>query len=118
MARTAFEETRDGWVCRGPARDQHGYPRRGVELRLIERLVPLAGRDVLEIGCGDGRLTFQYAEAARRVVAVDPGSDAIARARGEARRRGLDHVRFLNRAAQDGLAGLGRFEVVLFSWSL
>jgi len=36
---------------------------------------------VLEIGCGDGRLTFGYAAAARSVLAIDPSEEAIAKAR-------------------------------------
>jgi ubiquinone/menaquinone biosynthesis C-methylase UbiE len=32
----------------------------------------LAGKDVLEIGCGDGKFTRQYAEIARRIVGIDP----------------------------------------------
>ncbi len=32
----------------------------------------LDGARVIEIGCGDGRLTFRYAAAARSVLAIDP----------------------------------------------
>jgi SAM-dependent methyltransferase len=41
----------------------------------------LHGRDVLEIGCGNGRLTRDLARHARRVVATDPDGDALAKAR-------------------------------------
>ncbi len=32
---------------------------------------------VLEIGCGDGRLTWRYAEHAAHVIAIDPEADRI-----------------------------------------
>lgn len=32
---------------------------------------------VLEIGCGDGRLTWRYADRAARVIAIDPEADRI-----------------------------------------
>jgi protein-L-isoaspartate O-methyltransferase len=88
-----------------------------VETRLIERYAPLARREVLEIGCGDGRLTFQYAERARSVVALDPNAEQVRRARTRARELGIGNVRFRARTAQEGLRG-GPFDVVLFSWSL
>jgi predicted RNA methylase len=36
---------------------------------------------VLELGCGDGRLTFQLAPAARSLVAVDPDETRLTAAR-------------------------------------
>jgi cyclopropane fatty-acyl-phospholipid synthase-like methyltransferase len=39
-----------------------------------------AGTVVLEIGCGDGRLTRRYASEAARVTAIDPDPTKIARA--------------------------------------
>jgi 2-polyprenyl-3-methyl-5-hydroxy-6-metoxy-1,4-benzoquinol methylase len=104
-------------VTRGATDDPEAYPDPGVELRLIERYAPPARRDVLEIGCGEGRLTFQYAERARSVIALDPNTEQIQRARTRARQLGVRNVRYRARTAQDGLRG-GPFDVVLFSWSL
>lgn len=95
-----------------------GYPPPGLELGLIERFVPLARRDILEIGCGDGRLTFQYSGRARAVVALDANGAEIARARERARRTGVRNVRFLTRAAQRGRLPGGPYDAVLFTWSL
>ncbi|HZY41350.1 MAG TPA: class I SAM-dependent methyltransferase, partial [Anaerolineae bacterium] len=36
------------------------------------------GKRVLEIGCGDGRLTWRYAAGAAHVTAIDPDADDIA----------------------------------------
>ena len=50
----------------------------GVETRMVNRLVDFIGKDVLEIGCGDGRLTRRYADRAASVLAIDPSEALIA----------------------------------------
>lgn len=69
------------------------------------------------MGCGNGRLTVDYADRAHSVVAIEPSSELLAQARSRARRLGLTNVRFVRRPAQTGIRG-GPFDVVLFSWSL
>ncbi|HUG04909.1 MAG TPA: class I SAM-dependent methyltransferase [Candidatus Limnocylindria bacterium] len=102
---------------RGDNDDARAYPDPRRETRLIERHVKLGGRDVLEVGCGNGRLTLEYAAHARRVVAIEPNAQMIREARARARSREIKNVRFLTRPAQTGIRG-GPFDVVLFSWSL
>ena len=36
----------------------------GAELAALGKLVDFAGLHVLEVGCGDGRLTWRYADGA------------------------------------------------------
>ena len=55
----------------------------GVETRVLHNLVDFSGKDVLEIGCGDGRMTWRYADAAASVLAFDPDEPSIAAAREE-----------------------------------
>lgn len=43
----------------------------GLERHYLLDMLAGAGGCVLEIGCGDGRLTRQYAEWAARVVGID-----------------------------------------------
>ena len=116
--REVWSETSCGWFREavGPP-DVSGYPRPGIELRVIERFVSLSGREIIEIGCGDGRLTFQYAPRARRVVALDANAAEIERARAEADRIGTRNIRFLARPAEGRLPG-APFDVALFTWSL
>ncbi|HEX6301219.1 MAG TPA: class I SAM-dependent methyltransferase [Acidimicrobiia bacterium] len=52
------------------------------EVSVIHRLVDFSGTDVLEVGCGDGRLTWRYAEEAGSVLALDPNEEKIERAKG------------------------------------
>jgi ubiquinone/menaquinone biosynthesis C-methylase UbiE len=47
------------------------------EIQFLQRLADFADRRVLEIGCGEGRLTWNYARAARRTVGIDPDLDAL-----------------------------------------
>lgn len=78
----------------------------------------LAGRSVLEIGSGDGRLTWRYARGAERVVAIEPdeGKHAAALAN---RPRGLEHVEFLNLGLEAYCqAQRERFDLAILSWSL
>lgn len=50
----------------------------GYEAAAVRAAVSFDGLRVLEVGAGDGRLTRQYATAARSIVAIDPDADAIA----------------------------------------
>jgi ubiquinone/menaquinone biosynthesis C-methylase UbiE len=94
------------------------YPPPGMEVRLIERYVGIKGRRILEIGCGDGRLTRQFAPLASSVVAIEPDPAKIALARRLAASEGISYVSFhVNSAERLRLRG-GPFEVALFSWSL
>lgn len=47
------------------------------ESKFLHRLANFAGKHVLEIGCGEGRLTWRYAASARRVTGIDPDQDAL-----------------------------------------
>ena len=47
------------------------------ELRYLHRFAGCAGKRVLEIGCGDGRLTWQYAKLTHRTIGIDPNPDDL-----------------------------------------
>ena len=53
----------------------------GAETRVVHNLINFAGKDVLEIGCGNRRLTWRFADAAASVLALDPDKSTIATAR-------------------------------------
>lgn len=48
------------------------------ETKVIHGLVDFRTRGVLEIGCGDGRLTWRFADQAASVLAIDPKEADIA----------------------------------------
>lgn len=91
----------------------------GNETNALFDLVNLDRREVLEIGCGDGRLTWRYAERAAHVTAIEPFGDSIARAKERLREMKLPvefrHVTFEDFAAASDAQV---FDVALLSWSL
>jgi 2-polyprenyl-3-methyl-5-hydroxy-6-metoxy-1,4-benzoquinol methylase len=90
----------------------------GTELATLDRLVSLFGKRVLEIGCGDGRLTSSLAKRARHILAIDPDRRAIGRARRAVPRHLKDRVRFeVGQGESHELPAEG-FDVALFSWAL
>jgi len=53
----------------------------GNEIRaLLEQASDLAGKRVLEVGGGDGRLTWRYAAQAGQITVIDPNGEKIGRA--------------------------------------
>jgi ubiquinone/menaquinone biosynthesis C-methylase UbiE len=93
----------------------------GEELRtVLDFLGDPAPRRVLEIGAGDGRLTFRYADRVAHVTAIDPDEDDIARARERvppvlAERIGFQAISLERYTHPSGLAA---FDAALLSWSL
>jgi 2-polyprenyl-3-methyl-5-hydroxy-6-metoxy-1,4-benzoquinol methylase len=90
------------------------------ELRALFALANLEGKRVLEIGCGDGRLTWRYADKPAHVTAIDPFEGSIAWARANTpvdlkTRVEFRHIAFEDFAAASRPAG---FDIAILSWSL
>jgi len=88
---------------------------------LLDYAGDLEGRRVLEIGCGDGRLTWRYAAKAAHVTAIDPNPQKIARARTGLPPELRGRVEVYDLSLEDFAAGPGegrRFDWALLSWSL
>lgn len=76
-----------------------------------------AGKRVLEVGCGDGRVTRLYASHAAFVHAIDPDQDDITAAR-EGLPSGLNDKVYFETTSIETFTPETRFEAVLMSWSL
>jgi ubiquinone/menaquinone biosynthesis C-methylase UbiE len=89
-----------------------------VELAAIRELVDLRGLRMLDVGCGDGRLSFACAREGATVLGLDPVAEDIASARRAIPRslRGL--VRFEVADAAEVELPRCEFDLALFSWSL
>lgn len=90
----------------------------GVHAAMIRSVADLSGLDVLEIGCGDGRLTFELAGDARSWLATDPKENAVDAARQALPAELADTVRFAVAGGAEVDAPAREFDLVLFSWSL
>ena len=88
------------------------------ELRALRRRIPLEGAQVLEVGCGDGRLTRRIARTARAVAAIDPNGAFIARAKALTPASLRKKVRYRVAAAETLRLPGRRFDVAVLSWSL
>ena len=74
-----------------------------------------AGRTILEVGCGDGKLTFQYAGMADKVVGIDPEIADLRLALSDKRR---DHSQFLQSVGEHLPFPSEAFDLVIFGSSL
>ena len=90
------------------------------EIRALFDLVDFSGKHVLEIGCGDGRLTWRYAEAAAHVTGIEPFEEAIGRANANQPDTLRDQVEFHHIAFEDYAAARESemFDMAILSWSL
>ncbi len=88
------------------------------EVRALLRAAPLRGARLLEVGCGDGRLTRRIARVARSVVGIDLDAEQITRARRFTARLLRRRVRFEVASAERLPFAPQTFAAVLFSWSL
>ena len=90
------------------------------ETRAFFDLADLEGKNVLEIGSGDGRLTWLYADRAAHVTAIEPFGESIAQARKDLPAELQGRVDFHNIAFKDFAAGIepAAFDMAILSWSL
>lgn len=90
----------------------------GNETGVLHNLIDFRGKDVVEIGCGDGRMTWRYARLARSVLGLDPSEERIRQASESTPGMLRPIVAFrAGDVASVGLAEKG-FDVAILSWSL
>jgi 2-polyprenyl-3-methyl-5-hydroxy-6-metoxy-1,4-benzoquinol methylase len=87
-----------------------------LELDTVRELVDVTDKRVLEMGCGNGRFTFLYAEDAAYVLGIDPKRVEIRNARHTRAASLTKSVKF--RVAKTISPPRRLFDVALFSWSL
>jgi ubiquinone/menaquinone biosynthesis C-methylase UbiE len=90
----------------------------GNEVRALFAAVDFAGKMVLEIGCGDGRLTFKYARTPQRVVGIEPGASLLTSAQADCPIALRPHVCFAQATAMTLPFRSDTFDVVLLAKSL
>ncbi|MGH3030653.1 MAG: class I SAM-dependent methyltransferase [Gaiellaceae bacterium] len=90
----------------------------GAELVALAQLVDFSGLRVLELGCGDGRLTWRYAGSTEEVLGIDPDEEAIASARASTPSELRGRVGFDVASPVERDVPRDHFDLAFFSWSL
>ncbi len=100
-------------MSEGPIRDLEE-----IESQVIRSLVNFKGKDILEVGCGEGRMTWNIAAIARSVLAIDPNETSIDIAREQTPAKLRSRVAFL----ATGITGVdladNAFDIAILSWSI
>lgn len=89
----------------------------GNEIKHLLEYAELQGKHILEIGCGEGRLTWRYAGSAGRVTGIDLERDGLRVASVE-RPADLEHIVAFAQADSIRLPfGDRSFEAAILAWS-
>jgi ubiquinone/menaquinone biosynthesis C-methylase UbiE len=88
------------------------------EIKYLHDFAGFTKKRVLEIGCGEGRLTWEYAKATRFTIGIDVDSDALRVATFD-RPSDLDaKVHFLCAISEQLPFSKETFDIALLAWSL
>jgi ubiquinone/menaquinone biosynthesis C-methylase UbiE len=90
----------------------------GAHLAALCRLADFRNQRVLELGCGDGRLTLGIAPPAASVLPFDPDAEAVERARTFLPAALADRVTYRVASGKELEIQRHSFDLVVFSWSL
>ena len=89
----------------------------GIEKKYLHTFADFTNKRVLEIGCGEGRLTWQYAKVADSTVGIDLDADALRVARID-RPFDLTNKIYFAQAESEHLAfRKDTFDMAVFAWS-
>jgi len=90
------------------------------EIHALFNLADFAKKHVLEIGCGNGRLTRRYADVVAHVTAIDPFENGIRRAKEDLPDRLRNRVEFHHIAFENFATATesALFDMVILSWAL
>lgn len=88
------------------------------ESKYLHRFVDFTDKRVLEIGCGEGRLTWQYAKAAHATIGLDPDKDALRIATADRPYDLANKVSFSCAASEYLPFSKETFDIAVLAWSL
>jgi len=88
------------------------------ETKALHDYADFTGKRVLEIGCGDGRLTWRYADRAAHIVAIDPKVEDIEIALEDCPDKLRHKIEFCAIRLEDLEIPAEKFDLALLSWSL
>jgi cyclopropane fatty-acyl-phospholipid synthase-like methyltransferase len=87
---------------------------------LLKHTGSLKGKTILEVGSGDGRLTWRYAGDAAHVTGIDPDTERYQRALADFPPPLKDKVLFHNIGLNDfaARAHKDQYDIAILAWSL
>lgn len=87
------------------------------ETKYLHKFAAFAGQRVLEVGCGEGRLTWQYARETRVTVGIDLDPDALRVARIDRPSDMENNVHFSRAVSEQLPFSKETFDIALLAWS-
>ena len=92
----------------------------GIAISILLNLAHFSAKRVLEIGCGDGRITMGYAGRTQHVTAIDPDAEDIGSAHKNKPAHLADRVSFIESSIEDFNQPLDseKFDIILYTYSL
>ena len=88
----------------------------GFEIKALHRFIDFKGKRVLEVGCGEGRLTWKYAPASHLTIGIDPYHSALRIARADSPNR--QKIHFAGASAKHIPIAKEKFDIAILAWSL
>jgi ubiquinone/menaquinone biosynthesis C-methylase UbiE len=90
----------------------------GFEKKILQKYAGFVNKRVLEVGCGEGRLTWKYADASSLTVGFDPDHEALCVARADAPYDLQKYVHFAQASADYIPFSKETFDIAILAWSL
>ncbi|MHA2249455.1 MAG: class I SAM-dependent methyltransferase [Candidatus Kariarchaeaceae archaeon] len=87
-------------------------------IRMMLKYIDFEGKDVLDIGCGDGRMSLQVSQYAKSVLGIDPDVEEVKLANDNSQSQNIENVKFLVGSAEEMDFEESSFDIILFSLSL
>ncbi len=88
------------------------------ESKVLQQFIDFANRRILEVGCGEGRLTWKYARASSLTIGFDPDHSALRIARADAPYDVQGRVHFSGASAKYIPFSKETFDIAVLAWSL
>ncbi|HMS00020.1 MAG: class I SAM-dependent methyltransferase [Anaerolineales bacterium] len=90
----------------------------GNEKKYLHEFADFSHKRVIEIGCGEGRLTWQYANASSLTIGLDTDPDALRVASIDSPHDRKHQIHFIQTEAGHLPFSKETFDIAILAWSL